>query len=403
MIHQARRLAPTPAALLVLVLIVVSLLSSCGGESTPQIVVVTATFTPGPIVQVVTATFTAVPEGATPVPEATAEIPPTVAPVIAPTVTLAARQPTQAPSSSAAPVTDVPTEPATAAPTTAPTEALAATPVPTEAPAPSLSSYFVVYTSYEGPDLYNYGLWGMNGDGSDKFKIEGAGQASEPGFSPDGNQFVFYHWVDGLHIWNLKRETSLHVVQNGEAGFPTWSANGQKLAYFVVTESKIYTVNVDGSDNRPLTAGMRPNWALNGGFIAYDSCEANKCGIFRINPDGGGRRQLTMDSGGGAAVSPNGKKIAYWSRADGDFEVYVVNVDGSGARQLTRNGGNDALPAWAPDGKYIYYLSDQNGKAWAIMVMNADGSNARKITSVGVGNDPYRGWQYQRIAVTWNE
>ena len=34
---------------------------------------------------------------------------------------------------------------------------------------------------------------------------------------------------------------------------------GQRLAYFVVTESRIYTVNVDGSDNRPLTAGMRPN------------------------------------------------------------------------------------------------------------------------------------------------
>ena len=81
----------------------------------------------------------------------------------------------------------------------------------------------------------------------------------------------------------------------------------------------------------------------------------------------------------------------------------MVNADGSGLKQLTKNNGNDALPAWSPDGQYIYYLSDQNGKAWAIMVMNADGSNPRKITSVGVGNDPYRGWQYQRIAVTWNE
>ena len=237
-------------------------------------------------------------------PEPTAGLLPTQAPT--PQVTVRARQTIAVPTATPVPP---PTDVSTAVPTVAPTHTPTAAPAATKAPA--LTSYFVVYTSYEGPDLYNYGLWGMNGDGSAKFKVEGAGQASEPGFSPDGNQFVFYHWVDGLHIWNLQRETSTHVVHNGEAGFPTWSGNGQRLAYFVVTESRIYTVNVDGSDNRPLTAGMRPNWARKGGFIAYDSCEANKCGIFRINPDGGGKRQLIADSGGGAAVSPNGNKIAY--------------------------------------------------------------------------------------------
>jgi len=284
------------------------------------------------------------------------------------------------------------------------TAAATATPAPPTAKPVSLKSYFVVYTSFQGPDVQDYSLWGMNGDGSGAFKVEGAGQASEPAFSPDGNKFAFYHWIDGVYIWNLNKKTSTRIVDNSEASFPTWAPKGARLAYCnLYGQPWIHIVNSDGSGDHQLTPGLRPNWALSGGFIAYDSCENNKCGIFRINPDGGGKRQITSDGGGGAAVSPNGKKIAYWSRADGDFEIYVVNADGSGKKQLTKNRGNDALPAWSPDGKYIYYLSDQNGKGWAVMVMNTNGSNQRKVVKTNAGNDPRRGWQYQRITVTWND
>jgi hypothetical protein len=277
------------------------------------------------------------------------------------------------------------------------------TPVPPTARPPSLKSYYVVYTGFQGPDVQNYSLWEMNGDGSGNTKIEGAGQSSEPAFSADGRRFAFYHWTDGLYVFNLANETLTRIVDNSEASFPTWAPGGNRLAYAnLYGQPWIHIVNADGSGDRQLTPGLRPSWSLNGGFIGYDTCENNKCGIFRINPDGGNKRQLTEDGGGGAAVSPNGKKIAYWSSQDGDFEIYVVNADGSGRNQLTKNKGNDALPAWSPDGKYIYYLSDQNGTGWAVMIMNANGSNQRRIVNTNAGTDPNRGWQYQRITVTNN-
>jgi TolB protein len=394
--EHSRSRRTTIASLLVILAMLTSLLAACGEEATPQVLVVTATFTPAPIVQVVTATFTAMPEVLAsdtpapppPPPPATAQPTQEQLPTAEPTVTLVVVQPSDTP---------LPSD----TPPPAPTQT--ATPKPAAA-APSLKSYFVVYTAYKGPDLQDYSLWGMNGDGSEAFKIEGAGQASEPAFSPDGNKFAFYHWTDGLYIWDLNRKTSFHFVHDGNASFPSWSPDGQRLAYFVAAGQRwIYLVNADGSGNQQLTPGMRPYWSLQGGFIAYDTCENNKCGIFRINPGGGGKRQLTNDGGGGAAVSPDGTKIVYWSQADGDFEVYRVNADGSGQKQLTKNKGNDALPAWSPDGRHIYYLSDQNGTAWAVMVMNADGSNPRKIIATSAGADPVRGWQYQRITVTWND
>jgi TolB protein len=240
----------------------------------------------------------------------------------------------------------------------------------------------------------------MNGDGSGIFKI--LDLASEPAFSADGSRLVFYHWTDGIYIYNLSNENLRQVVGNSESAFATWAPAGNRLAYWnLLGQDRIHIVNADGSDDRQLTPGLRPNWSLKGGYIAYDTCENNRCGIFRINPDGGGKRQLTDDAGGGAAVSPDGSRIAYWSQSDGDFEIYVVNADGSGRKQLTRNVGNDALPAWSPDGRYLYYLGDQNGKGWAVMAMNADGTNARKVASVGVSPDPARGWRYQRMTVAW--
>jgi Tol biopolymer transport system component len=297
--------------------------------------------------------------------------------------------------------TEVPV--ATQAPVPSITPTTKPKPKPTSKP-PALKSYFVVFTSYHGPDLQDYRLWGMNGAGGGMFQVEGAGQASEPAFSVGGNRFAFYHWTDGLYIWDLDRETSTHILHNGEAAFPTWAPDGKRLAYFDQTgQPWLYVINADGSGNTKLTPGLRPSWAPKGGFIAYDSCEANKCGIFRINPGGGGKQQLTSDGGGGAAVSPDGKKIAYWSKADGDFEIYVMNADGSNPKQLTSNAGNDALPAWSPDGRFIYYLSDQDGKGWAVMVMTAGGANQRKVVGTTAGSDPVRGWQYQRITVTWND
>ncbi|MGD8489035.1 MAG: DUF5050 domain-containing protein [Anaerolineae bacterium] len=394
------------ATLLVFVLLV----AACGGPTpAPKIVVVTATFTSQPAVTVVTATNT--PAAREVVVTATPTPSPNMAPSKTPTgistdtpTPLPTHTDTPEPSPSDTPSPRPPTStpvPPTATNTASPTPTSTSAPKPTARPA-SLRSYRVIYTAFEGKDRFDYSLWSMNGDGSGAGKVEMAGQASEPAFSLDGQRLAFYHWADGLYVWELGSTDPVRIVDNGEAAFPTWSPNAKRLAYAnLYGQPWIRLTNADGADDHQLTPGLRPNWSQKGGFIAYDTCENNKCGIFRINPDGGDKRQLTEDGGGGAAVSPDGKRIAYWSQVDGDFEIYVINAGGSGKRQLTKNRGNDALPAWSPDGKVIYYLSDQNGTEWAVMAMNADGSNKRKIIQTSAGDDPRRGWQYQRITVTW--
>ena len=75
-----RRLVLSRLAIWLLLLVVLALLSACGGEKTPRIILVTATPQPTPLVLVVTATPSPTPQvlvTATPWPEeaATATVP----------------------------------------------------------------------------------------------------------------------------------------------------------------------------------------------------------------------------------------------------------------------------------------------------------------------------------------
>ena len=55
-------------------------------------------------------------------------------------------------------------------------------------------------------------------------------------------------------------------------------------------------------------------------------------------------------------VSPTGRWLAYVSNETGQFEVYVRAFPGPGGRvQVSSDGGTE--PAWAPDGRRLYYRS----------------------------------------------
>ncbi len=420
---RMRRMAAT--CLVVVVLILLSFLAACGGPTpTVQVLVVTATFTPGQEPQareVVTATFTPTPAvqivtaTSSPAPQLVPTKPPTPTPE--PTDTLPPPQPPMQPTITATPLPPTPTD--TSLPPTStdtpipPTPTDTSTPIPpTNTPRPqptatrqaSLASYGVIYSNFDGGDETDenkYSVWIMRGDGNQASEL--IRPAIEPAFSPSGNKIAYYRPFNGIWVYDVNAKTNSHIVASDYAEFASFSPNGQRLVYhewvgnWWSADVNLYIVNADGSGRTQLPQGIRPAWAPKGGLIAFDSCRGTSCGIFVIQPNGQGFRQVTSDGGGKVSWSPNGSKLVYSAEVGGDPEIWVVNVDGSGRRQLTNNSGNDTLPVYSPDGRYIYFLSDQNGQAWAILAMNADGSNVKTIHRVGV---PPR-WQFSRLWIGW--
>jgi Tol biopolymer transport system component len=73
------------------------------------------------------------------------------------------------------------------------------------------------------------------------------------------------------------------------------------------------------------------------------------------------------------SVSPNGEQVAVQIGQDNDADVYVYDLSGeSELRQLTFDG-TGIQPVWSPDGDWICYTSEVNGKQ-RLFLQRADGS-----------------------------
>jgi TolB protein len=241
----------------------------------------------------------------------------------------------------------------------------------------------------------------MRGDGKQAAEI--LRPAIEPAYSPDGKKIAYYRPFTGIWVYDLIKKSATHVVVSDRARFASFSPDGEKLVFherigdLLSPNVNLLVVSVDGGGRTQLLPGMRPCWSPVGNLLAFDSCRGTACGIFVVQPNGQGLRQVTSDGGGNVAWSPDGKTLAYSAEVDGDPEIWVVDVDGSGRKQLISNSGNDTFPVYSPDGQYIYFLSDQNGTAWAIRVMDASGSDVETVRKVGVPPD----WQFSRLWVGW--
>ncbi|MEO5939806.1 MAG: hypothetical protein ABIZ72_02700, partial [Candidatus Limnocylindrales bacterium] len=105
--------------------------------------------------------------------------------------------------------------------------------------------------------------------------------------------------------------------------------------------------------------------------------------------------------------SPDGSKIVFTVGYVGSGGIWTMNADGSGARQLTGCTASDPTPcptgddwgtAWSPDGRKIVFLRDLTSLGIAdrqVTVMNADGTGAHSITTPGIHAVP--AWQARGV------
>jgi hypothetical protein len=67
--------------------------------------------------------------------------------------------------------------------------------------------------------------------------------------------------------------------------------------------------------------------------------------------------QTTMFNEVFPSFSPDGQFVSYVSNETGQNEIFVRPLTGPGKWQVSRGGGAD--PGWSPDGRELYYFSQQ--------------------------------------------
>jgi Tol biopolymer transport system component len=156
-----------------------------------------------------------------------------------------------------------------------------------------------------------------------------------PVFSPDGNS-IFYTQQenDRFYIWNVDLETSLKT-QYSEGFTPVLTPDGENL---IVTRNGRET-------------GFGEIWMIN--------IQKGTETLIMSDPEKGFSSPV---------ISPDGKNIVCVGTTlesenrPQNLDLYSVNLNGTNIQQLTFHGGHDVSPAWGPNGKFIYFLSQRGNE-----------------------------------------
>src|SRR5262249_3141916 len=220
----------------------------------------------------------------------------------------------------------------------------------------------------------------------------------EPAWSPDGTRTAFTSARPGRSgIYVMRSDgTQTRRLSISDAGDvrPSWSPDGRKIVFARSAQGRLYVIDADGRNLRPITQGVYasdsdPAWSPDGTRIAFVRRPrgGGVAAVFLIGADGHGLCRLTpfTKSVYWPAWSPDGSRLTYTNRNGSGFAIAVVRADGRELRALTPEG-LDFTPTWSADGTRIVF-----GREATLFVMNADGSGVRRLTSGTIDDSPT--WQ----------
>ena len=217
---------------------------------------------------------------------------------------------------------------------------------------------------------------------------------------PDGEGIVITAPVSvGFGSLDLVRGRRVTVLRRGEPLLhrPTVSPDGSALSYALTSaDYDIYEVPLDGSAMRPLvTTGSdehSPAWSPDGRLIAYSTWSSIQI-YDRLSA--ASRTLLALPDLMAAtdlAFSPDGKRLAFRRHHKvQEIAIYITSLAGDTPVPLWNDpeAAAQRAPVWSPDGNYIAYRGDREGKP-AIFKARVGGNEAPEFVTAETAGRPFR-------------
>ena len=218
-----------------------------------------------------------------------------------------------------------------------------------------------------------------------------------PSLSPDGKWVVYGGDTEGnrdIFLQSTTGQTPINLTADSrdDDDQPAFSRDGERIAFRSSRDGGgIFVMGRTGEAVRRLTRrGFKPAWSPEGREIAFTTENAdldpqNTVGLsslWVVDVTSGQERQLANVDAVLPSWSPHGQRIAYTTRGAiaGSTRLDIWTVDRSGGTPVavTTDGASNWNPVWAPDGRFLYFVSGRGGpiNLWRVAIDEVSGKPA---------------------------